>query len=95
MRFKQYMGIIHSDLPDSQNTLRQLIVKMRNSIAHFGIEVESIDQHHLVNFVNFKDTDNGQIYARFHAEEIFPFLRGYAQLLVDSVRRQQRHREQA
>ncbi|EOZ5531340.1 HEPN family nuclease [Vibrio metschnikovii] len=95
MQFKQHMGINHSDLPDAQTTLRQLIVKMRHSIAHFDIEVESIDQHHLVNFVSFKDTDNGQIYARFHAEEIFPFLRSYAQLLVDSMRRQQRHREQA
>ena len=64
MQFKQRMGIIHSDLPDVQTTLRQLIVKMRHSIAHFDIEVESIDQHHLVNFVNFKDTGNGQIYAR-------------------------------
>ncbi len=64
-------------------------------MALFDIDVESIDQHHLVNFVNFIDSDNGQIYARFHAEEIFPFLRAYAQLLVDSMRRQQRHREQA
>lgn len=93
--YKQDMGIIHSELPDAQTTLRQLIVRMRHSIAHFDIEVESIDQHHLVNFVNFKDTENGQVYARFYAEEIFPFLRSYAQLLVESMRRQQLHREQA
>lgn len=94
MQFKQRMGIVRSDLPDAQTTLRQLIIKMRHSVAHFDIEVESIDQHHLVNFVSFKDTDNGQIYARFRAEEIFPFLRAYSQLLVDSMRRQQHHREQ-
>ena len=93
--FKQAMGINHSQLPDAQTTLRQLIVKMRHSIAHFDIEVESIDEHHLVNFVKFIDTDSRQVYARFHAEEIFPFLQSYATKLVDSMKLRQRIREQA
>lgn len=93
--FKQEMGINRSELPDAQTTLRQLIVKMRHSIAHFDIEVESIDKHHLVNFVNFIDTESRQVYARFHAEEIFPFLQSYAIQLVASMKQQQHRREHA
>ncbi|MFM5581620.1 HEPN family nuclease [Aeromonas veronii] len=95
MDFKQQMGVVHSILPDAGTTLRQLIIKMRHSIAHFDIDVESINEHNFINFVNFKDTETGQVYARFLAEEIFPFLRFYAQLLVESMRNQQRHRELA
>lgn len=93
--FKQEMGVNRSELPDSRTSLRQLIVKMRHSIAHFDIEVESIDESHLVDFVNFIDTESHDIYARFHAEEIFPFLQSYAAQLVDSMRLQQLRREQA
>ncbi|PID45390.1 MAG: hypothetical protein CSB47_08900 [Proteobacteria bacterium] len=94
-RAKRSMGITHSELPDEGMTLRGLITKMRHSVAHFDIEVESVDRRCLVDFVNFKDTRGGGVYARFHAEEIFPFLQAYAQKLVDSMERQQHHREQA
>lgn len=93
--FKQRMGLQHTELPDAQTNLRQLIIKMRHSIAHFDIEVESIDEHRLVNYVNFKDTDTKQIYARFCANEIFPFLQFYSTLLINSMRQQQRRRELA
>lgn len=92
--FKQKMGVNCSELPGAETTLRELIVKMRHSIAHFDIEVESIDEHHLVNFVNFMDKDTRQVYARFHAEEIYPFLQSYALQLVDSLNLQQHRRQQ-
>lgn len=93
--FKTSMGINHSRLPNSQTTLRRLIEMMRHSVAHFDIDVESTDEHDLINFVNFKDTETKEVYARFSSDEILPFLKSYAAILVENIHQQQRYRELA
>ncbi|PSV49849.1 HEPN family nuclease [Photobacterium indicum] len=93
--FKNEMGLNRSILPDSQTTLRRLIEMMRHSVAHFDIEVESTDEHNLVNFVNFKDTASKEVYARFSSDEILPFLKFYAERLVENIHQKQQYRELA
>ncbi|MGY5958069.1 HEPN family nuclease [Kosakonia sp. AX9b] len=83
---KADMGLHQSQLPGPEMNLRQLINKMRNSVAHFSVQVESVSDAHLVDRIVFKD-DQGHIYATFSAPELLPFLKYYAALLLANMRR--------
>ncbi|MCB5302952.1 HEPN family nuclease [Yersinia bercovieri] len=83
---KADIGLIESTLPGPEMTLKDLILKMRHSIAHFSIEVVSLDANNLVDEILFKETDRGgNIYARFKANEMLPFLNYYASVLVSNL----------
>lgn len=85
---KSEMGLTESTLPGAEMTLKDLILKMRHSIAHFSIEVISLDAKNLVDEIHFKETDrDGNIYARFSANEMLPFLNYYASVLVSNLER--------
>lgn len=90
--FKRDMGLIESILPGANTTLKELIIKMRHSVAHFDISIESIDERNLVDYISFKDTDNNEIYARFKSNEIVPFLRLYAESLYENLQHPSRKR---
>lgn len=83
---KTEMGLHQSQLPGPEMTLRDLIKKMRNSVAHFSVEVESVSEARLVDRIVFKD-DQEHVYAIFSAPELLPFLRYYAALLLANMTR--------
>ncbi|GKV94959.1 hypothetical protein H2Y56_11320 [Pectobacterium aroidearum] len=85
---KAEMGLIDSILPGPEMTLKDLVLRMRHSIAHFSIEVISLDANNLVDEIHFKETDRqGNIYARFRASEMLPFLNYYASVLIVNLER--------
>lgn len=73
-RLKEELGIVNTEISSRINNLRQLIHQLRNSVAHFNIEVESSDEQFLFDYLVFKDHD-GNIVARFPSGELVPFLR--------------------
>lgn len=84
------MGLAESILPGPQTTLRQLINRMRHSVAHFDIEIISHDERRLVDFIAFKDTENRETYAQFKSNEVFSFLRFYANALITNLQHPRR-----
>lgn len=85
---KAEIGLNESQLPGEEMNLRELIHKMRNSVAHFCVQVESISDARLVDQIIFKETHGaGRAYAIFSAPELLPFLKYYAALLIANMRR--------
>jgi hypothetical protein len=68
--------------------MREFIHKMRNSVAHFRVQVESVSDAHLVDWIVFRESQgDGDVYANFSAPELLPFLKYYATLLLDNIAR--------
>ncbi|MGE6304557.1 HEPN family nuclease [Serratia liquefaciens] len=87
-QLKTSMGLRESQLPGPEMTLRNLILKMRNSVAHFSVQVVSESDEHLVDLIAFRDgPEDENAYATFRAPELLPFLRYYAALLLDNISR--------
>lgn len=73
-------------------TLRDLIRSLRHAIAHFNINVISESEDNLVDLLEFYNSENGdELVAKFRANELLPFLRFYANWLLQNI---ERHRDQ-
>lgn len=81
---KMNMGLVTSVIGTGINTLRDLIINLRNSIAHFDIRVISNDDNFLINEIAF--TDQGRDIVRFKANELLPFIKYYSGLLLKNLR---------
>ena len=87
-QLKAEMGLHESQLPGPEMNLRELIHKMRNSVAHFCVQVESASDAHRVDWIVFRESQkDGEVYASFSAPEFLPFLKYYATLLLDNMAR--------
>lgn len=85
---KTNMGLQESQLPGPEMTLRDLILKMRNSVAHFSVQVVSVTDDRLVDLIAFRDDpEDENAYATFSAPELLPFLKYYATLLLGNMAR--------
>jgi len=54
---REKIGLKESRLGDHIKTLRDLVKALRNSIAHFDIQVISQDDQNLINWVRFNDSE--------------------------------------
>lgn len=89
--YKKEIGLVESHISEEIVTLRDLITKLRHSVAHFNISVESEDEKRLVDWVVFKDSENDNLtLARFRANEIVPLLRHYGDCLIENMRKHKR-----
>ncbi|HAN3678384.1 TPA: hypothetical protein IE956_004250, partial [Escherichia coli] len=62
-QLKAEMGLHESQLPGPEMNLRELIHKMRNSVAHFCVQVESASDAHLVDWIVFRESqEDGEVY---------------------------------
>ncbi|MGR5130625.1 HEPN family nuclease [Photobacterium swingsii] len=82
------LGLEHSTIGEGITRFRELILQLRNSIAHFMIEVESETNEFLVDYLVFRHR-NGNLVARIKANEIVPFLNFYCQNLLQNLRLRQ------
>lgn len=90
---KTQMGLNLSVLPGPEMTLKNLIIKMRHSVAHFSIETRTLSPENLMDEIVFIDNDNGgEVYAVFRASELFSFLRYYADRLLTNLQRRSNQR---
>ena len=77
------MGLSNSKINSQITTLRDLIIKMRHSIAHFDLEIISSNDKFLVDHILFKDSKI--IIAKFNSDELLPFLRYYADWVMSNL----------
>jgi len=84
--YKRDLGFEQSVIGQGITRFRDLIHQLRNSIAHFKIEVESENDDFLVDYLVFNH-ENGSLVARIKATEMVPFLKFYTQALLQNLQR--------
>ena len=85
---RKQIGIEESEFYEGIKTLRDMIQKLRHSVAHFDIRVISEDEKFHVDWIEFMDTQNGDIViARIKANELLPFLKYYSGVLMENLRK--------
>lgn len=84
--YKNEIGLSNSVIAASVFTLRDLIIRLRHSMAHFRIEVISENDENLIDYIEFNDTERGEMVARIQASELYGFLQYYASFLINNIR---------
>lgn len=87
--FKNKIGLKKSWINSDIRNLKDLIIKLRHSVAHFDISVESRNDKKLIDEIIFKDKHNGTSYeiVKFEANELLPFINYYANLLLQNIKK--------
>lgn len=86
--YQATMGSPSLEVGANVATLRDLIWALRNAVAHFDIKVTSEDDKNLIDWLEFSDSENdGALVARFRGSELLPFLRYYANCLLDNMKK--------
>lgn len=83
-QLKVDMGLVESEISTKITTLRQLIIELRHSIAHFDFDIVSLNDDFLVDEIVFND-ESEQFIARIKATEMLPFLRYYCSWLIKNI----------
>jgi hypothetical protein len=84
--YKNDLGFEYSLIGPGITRFRDFIRQLRNSVAHFKIEVESENDDFLVDYLVFSQT-NGELVARIKATEMVPFLKFYSHSLLQNLQR--------
>ncbi len=79
-------GIKQSTFNKEIKDTRELFHRLRNAVAHFGIQVESDTKENQIDRIIFTDIEAGMIVADFHSGEILPFLRYYAETIIGNLK---------
>jgi hypothetical protein len=82
--FKTHLGLENSEIHDSITDLQKLIHQLRNSVAHFNIEVISADQNFKVDYLLFRHRNNSVV-AKIPASDMKAFLKKYADILLNNI----------
>lgn len=84
---REMMGLNESIINEEILTIRELIIAMRHSIAHFDIKIESVSDEFLVDYIVFKDVQKGENYEviKFKSNELLPFIRYYGGWLIGNI----------
>jgi hypothetical protein len=82
------MGIERSSFNSEITDLKDLIIALRHSIAHFDIHFVSENDEFLIDNIHFKDRDKGADYviATFVPSELLNFIRYYGGWFVNTIR---------
>lgn len=83
-KFRTELGLKDTTINSRITNLKDLIISMRNSIAHLNLQIISMDESNLIDFISFKN-GNDEI-AKFASNEILPFLRYYGFWLLSNLR---------
>ncbi|UII26906.1 hypothetical protein LVD15_00270 [Fulvivirga maritima] len=82
----QEMGLEESQINPDIIDLRDLIMKLRHSVAHFDIRVKSYDDCDRIDEIIFLDQEkNTSEMIRFRSTELLPFIRYYASWLQHNI----------
>jgi HEPN pEK499 p136 len=86
--FRREIGLSNSVINKRITDLRELILALRNSIAHFDIQVESYNDEFLIDEIVFNDAMVDEYYEviRFKSDELLPFLRYYGTWLLHNYK---------
>lgn len=84
---KVSMGIYDSSFNADIVTLKDLIVSLRHSLAHFDISFESNNADFLIDEIIFKDhkKEENYVVATFRPNELLSFVRYYGWWLIKNI----------
>jgi hypothetical protein len=87
IELKREMGLIESIINPNYTNLRDLIIGLRNSIAHFNFEIISQTDDFLVDNIVFNKSieEGGNEIASFKSTELLPFIRYYADWVKTNI----------
>ncbi len=86
IEYKESIGLQNSIIGENIETLKDLIISLRHAIAHFDITVISESEEDLIDWVEFKDSENGgRTIAKFRSTELLPFLKHYTGYLISNL----------
>ncbi|MCF8337925.1 MAG: hypothetical protein K9I74_08075 [Bacteroidales bacterium] len=85
---KNQMGLVDSVISPNYTKLRDLILGLRNSIAHFSVEIRSNSDDFLIDNIIFKmpADEGGFEIANFQSSELLPFIRYYADWIKHNLK---------
>lgn len=88
---KKKMGISESVINENITDLKDLVISLRNSIAHFDIVFQSNNEDFLIDEINFNDQMKGKGYvvAKFKPTELLNFIRYYGWWLIKNIEENQ------
>lgn len=88
-QLKGEMGITNSTFNQDITDLKDLIIALRHTIAHFHISFESDNGEFLIDKIVFRDEEKGDNYivASFVPSELLNFIRYYGNWLIENVRK--------
>lgn len=86
---KNKIGLKSSWINNDIKNLKDLIITLRHSIAHFDIKVASHNDSFLVDEIIFKDKKNNTSYeiVKFKANELLPFIKYYSSWLLQNLKK--------
>lgn len=86
-QLKGEMGLDETTINTRFRTLREFVHGLRNSIAHFSIEIISESDEFLIDRIVFNRPDEfgGGEVANFKSNELLPFLRYYSSWLQSNL----------
>ena len=86
---KNKIGLKESWINSDIRNLKDLIIKLRHSVAHFDITVESHGDKKLIDEIIFKNKNNGTSdeIVKFKASELLPFINYYSDLLLNNIKK--------
>jgi len=82
---KKNCNLKNTTFDDSIRTIRELIRELRNAVAHFDIEFESLNESGLIDIIKFKNKEKNIIIATFQYNELLFFVKYYGKLLIDQL----------
>ncbi|UTN02813.1 HEPN family nuclease [Flavobacterium bizetiae] len=88
---KTQMGISESTFNTDITTLKDLIISLRHSLAHFDISFQSNNSDFLIDDIIFKDHKKAENYivATFKPAELLSFIRYYGWWLIKNLKENQ------
>jgi hypothetical protein len=87
---REEMGLVNSNINPDIKDLKDLIISLRHSLAHFDISFESDNaEEFLIDRVVFSDNVKAINYvvAEFKPDELLSFVRYYANWLLFNIRK--------
>ncbi len=93
--FTTFSQIIYKVDEAKSNEVSDEVLALRHSIAHFDIEIVSINHSNLIDEIVFKDRKaKGEEYevVRFCSAELLPFLRYYGGWLMSNLKKREDYR---
>ncbi|HKR05529.1 MAG TPA: HEPN family nuclease [Bacteroidia bacterium] len=82
-KWREEMGLKNTLINPKYKNLKDLIIDLRNAVAHSDIVIESSDNNNLIDQIIFNDATDE--IARFAANELLPFIRYYSSWVISNL----------
>jgi hypothetical protein len=83
----QEWGVKKTTFNENIKDTRELFHRLRNAVAHFGIDFISDTHENKIDRIVFTDAEAGIFIANFYSNEILPFLKYFSSILIENLKK--------